>query len=55
MRQALAGIRQFDGVTGQLGFLPGGQIPVKSVSILGVDAGSVQLIEQVMPEQVPAP
>lgn len=55
VRQALAGIRQFDGVTGKLGFLPGGQIPVKSVSILGVDAGSVQLIEQVMPEQVPAP
>ncbi len=55
VRQALAGIRQFDGVTGEMGFPLDSQIPIKSVSILGVTGGTVQLAAQVMPRQAPAP
>lgn len=55
VRSALAGITQFHGVTGQLGFPPGSQIPVKSVAILGADSGTVRLAAQLMPQQVPAP
>ncbi|MFN2167719.1 MAG: ABC transporter substrate-binding protein [Anaerolineae bacterium] len=55
VRQALAGIRQFQGVTGQIGFPTGSHIPVKSVAIVSADAGTVKLEEQVMPEQVPPP
>ncbi len=55
VRSALQGISEFHGVTGQIGFPPGSQIPVKSVAILAADNGSLRLAEQLIPVQVPAP
>lgn len=55
VRTALSGIRDFDGVTGQLGYHAGSRIPVKSVTILGVEAGTYKLVAERMPDRVPQP
>lgn len=46
VRKALSGIREFDGVTGQLSYRDDSQIPVKSVAILGLEAGAYKLVAE---------
>jgi len=53
--EALAGIRQFEGVTGTMGYAPGSRIPRKSVTILQIEGGNCKLVRQLLPERVPPP
>jgi len=53
VRGALADIRQFDGVTGSMGYREGERIPTKSVAILEIDRGRRRLVRQLLPERVP--
>ena len=55
VRNALAGIREFDGVTGQLGYPADSRIPLKAVTLLGVEGGGYKLVQQRMPVKTPAP
>jgi len=55
VRSALAGIREFSGVTGSMFYPAGGRIPVKTVTILSVRQGNVALFRQLTPQNVPAP
>ena len=55
VRNGLASIREFDGVTGQLGYQADSQIPVKSVTLLGIQGGAYKLVKQLMPERTPTP
>jgi len=55
VRDALSGIREFTGVTGQMLYPPGSRIPTKSVTILRVEQGEVSLFRQLLPEHVPVP
>jgi len=55
MRQALAGIRRFQGVTGTISYADGSRIPKKSVTILRVERGQRQLVRQLLPSRVPPP
>ncbi len=52
---ALADIRSFDGVTGQLGYPDKSRIPVKAVTILEIKRGAYKLIQQLLPAATPAP
>jgi branched-chain amino acid transport system substrate-binding protein len=55
VRQALAGIQGFEGVTGTISFTPGNPIPVKAVTILEVQHGAYRFVSQLVPESVPPP
>jgi len=55
VRLALSGIENFKGITGTISYGTGNRIPLKSVSLIGVNGGKLSLVEQVMPEKVPAP
>jgi len=55
VRKALAGIHRFEGVTGTIGYPPGGRIPTKSVSILEIDNGRRKLVRTLSPTRVPPP
>ncbi len=55
VRQALAEIRHFQGVTGTMSYPPGSRIPVKSVTILEIDHGKRKLVRQLLPTEVPPP
>jgi branched-chain amino acid transport system substrate-binding protein len=55
VREALAGIRSFDGISGTISYPDGSRIPTKTVTILGVDQGHVTLVDQLAPKDVPAP
>jgi branched-chain amino acid transport system substrate-binding protein len=55
VREALAGIREFNGITGQLSYAAGSGIPRKSVSIIEVSGGELRLVEEVVPERIPEP
>lgn len=55
VRNSLAGIRNFEGVTGKMKYPPGSRIPVKTVTILEIDQGRRRLVRQLQPLQVPAP
>lgn len=55
IRQALASIRKFQGVTGMLSYPEGSRIPTKSVSLIEVAGGELRLVREVMPQSVPAP
>jgi branched-chain amino acid transport system substrate-binding protein len=55
VRAALAGIRDFEGVTGTISYPPGGRIPVKSVTILEIDGGRRKLVRTLSPTSVPPP
>lgn len=55
VRNALAGIRNFEGVTGAMTYPPGSRIPVKTVTILEIDQGERRLVRQLQPIQVPSP
>ena len=52
---ALAGIREFEGVTGTMGYTPDSRIPRKSVTILQIEGGKRKLVRQLLPERVPPP
>lgn len=54
VREALAGM-QFDGVTGTISYTAGNRIPSKSVTILEIDGGALNLVDQWVPTQVPVP
>lgn len=55
VRRALAGIRQFDGVTGTMSYPKGSRIPTKSVSLVGVSGGKLRLVREILPKRVPLP
>jgi len=55
VREALAGIDRFEGVTGIIGYPDGSRIPSKSVSIIHVEGGRRSLAKQLVPAHVPAP
>lgn len=55
VRNALAGIRNYEGVTGIMKYSPGSRIPVKTVTILEIDQGKRRLVRQLLPVQVPSP
>jgi branched-chain amino acid transport system substrate-binding protein len=55
VREALAGIRDFTGVTGRMHYPPGSRIPVKTVTILRISNGALELFRQLEPSEVPLP
>lgn len=55
LRQALAGLSGYRGVTGTISFEDGARIPRKSVAIIEIEDGTLHLAREVLPEQVPAP
>lgn len=55
VREALSATRKYEGVTGTIGYKNGSRIPRKSVALVSVTKGRMGLVEEVMPEVVPAP
>jgi branched-chain amino acid transport system substrate-binding protein len=55
VRQALAGIEAFHGVTGAISFAGGRQIPRKSVTIIQVANGRRHFVKAFLPEVIPKP
>ena len=55
VRDALAAVRGFVGVTGTLAYPEGGRVPVKSVVVLEGHRGERRLVRSLAPTQVPAP
>lgn len=55
IRDALAGTKGFEGVTGTVTYQPGIRIPQKTVTIIAIKDGKYTLGAQVVPEKVPAP
>jgi branched-chain amino acid transport system substrate-binding protein len=55
VRSALSSIREFNGVTGAMHYPAGSRIPLKSVTILRIDRGHLQLFRQFVPARVPPP
>ncbi|MCB9289466.1 MAG: ABC transporter substrate-binding protein [Lewinellaceae bacterium] len=55
IRQALASIQGFAGVTGSISYGSGSRIPSKSVTIMEVRNGAQNLVMELVPEKVPAP
>ncbi len=55
VRLALAATKNYEGVTGTIGYETGSQIPRKSVALISVVAGKTNLVKEVTPKSVPAP
>jgi branched-chain amino acid transport system substrate-binding protein len=55
VRDAVAATKNFSGVTGTISFKAGSQIPDKSVTVMGVEAGRERFEASVTPSDVPAP
>jgi len=55
VRHALANIKGFAGVTGDISYLSDSQIPLKSVSIIKVTNGGQQLVGEFLPAKIPKP
>lgn len=55
VRDALAEIREFTGVTGRMSYPPGSRIPLKAVTILRIRDGRTELFRQLTPREVPGP
>ncbi len=55
VRQSLAQIKDYQGVTGTISFGPDGHIPKKSVTILEIAGGREKFVTQFVPDKVPAP
>lgn len=55
VQQTLSKISDFSGITGNISFQDGQQIPVKSVTIMEVNEGQRKLVEQIVPEAIPTP
>lgn len=55
VRDGLAGIQNYEGVTGSISFTGGAHIPTKSVAILQVAGGKQLFVAEVVPQSVPQP
>jgi branched-chain amino acid transport system substrate-binding protein len=55
VREALAEVREFEGVTGSMSYAPNSRIPVKEVTVLRIRQGTVELFRQFTPAEVPEP
>jgi len=55
VRAALATTQNFAAVTGQISYGADSRIPSKSVTILEIDGGTRRFVEQLVPEDIPAP
>lgn len=55
VQQALSKISNFSGITGNISFQNGQQIPVKSVTIMEVKEGQRKFVNQFVPEAIPNP
>jgi branched-chain amino acid transport system substrate-binding protein len=55
VRNGLAGIENYEGVTGTISFTDGARIPTKSVAILQITGGQQQFVAEVVPQRVPEP
>ena len=55
LRQALAGLSGYRGVTGTIAYEGGARIPRKSVAIIRIEDGALYLAREVLPDQVPPP
>jgi branched-chain amino acid transport system substrate-binding protein len=55
VRDGLAGIENYKGVTGTISFTDGSRIPKKSVTILQVTGGKQRFVAEVLPQSVPQP
>lgn len=55
VRQALASVSDFEGVTGRLSYPDGERIPHKSVTLVEIREGQVASTRQILPQRVPAP
>ncbi|MHA7776495.1 ABC transporter substrate-binding protein [Roseibium sp. M-1] len=53
--QGLLELKGYDGVTGRISFPDGSRIPLKSVSLIGIEAGRLHLEQEILPSSVPAP
>jgi branched-chain amino acid transport system substrate-binding protein len=53
--KTLSTLKGFTGVTGEISYLGGSQIPTKSVTIMKVNNGEEEFVGTVMPKNVPAP
>jgi branched-chain amino acid transport system substrate-binding protein len=53
--RALAEIRNFEGVTGTIGYPAGSRIPQKTVSVLALEGGKRRLVRPLLPSHVPPP
>lgn len=53
--KALSDIRDFAGVTGRISYLGDSRIPLKSVTIMGIEGGTLNMVMQLLPDQVPPP
>ena len=51
----LAQIDGYEGVTGEISYAGGSQIPVKSVTLVKIDNGAFSFVDTVTPKQVPKP
>jgi branched-chain amino acid transport system substrate-binding protein len=55
IHDALAGTKDFPGITGKLTYLPGSGVPQKGVTIILVKDQKLTLGAEVVPEKIPAP
>lgn len=55
VRQALAHIHGFEGVTGMISYPDGSRIPSKPVAIISIEDGSEKFIGSLTPKKIPAP
>lgn len=55
LRQSLAGIQNFEGVTGTISFSSNNRIPTKSVTIMTVSNEVQTFVMEIMPREVPTP
>jgi branched-chain amino acid transport system substrate-binding protein len=53
--RALGEIQGFEGVTGTIGYPAGSRIPLKTVTVLAIEAGKRRLVRQLLPSHVPPP
>lgn len=52
---AMDGLTDVQGATSQISYPEGEQIPVREVSLVGVQGGELQLVDQLIPKNIPAP
>ena len=55
VRNALAKMKGFEGITGSISYLPESRIPLKSVSIINVTQGKQQFVGEYLPSKIPKP
>jgi len=55
VRAALANTTGYQGVTGTISYVDGSPVPLKSVTVMGIDKGKPVFQEEVLPKSVPKP